>query len=342
MTKIIYLRKKIPVKNISKRWLSRNNPIKELNKEEIIKYLKNIFADINLDNYKMEMYKNIDQNKICIYYKEKYEKIVYHGGGRYGSTYSINVKKILKIQKLYHMRDLKEYIKEICYSDYIYNKYKLSPKIYKKINIYEVYDNNNKKYVCCTYLMDKVEYIFYNFFEQEKMEYIYKQQRQNKKLLDYFMLAIQILIGNIEYLLEEGFVHNDEHDGNFGFNKDGSFKFIDFGKAFFVKNMNKTLYKKIIKEYKLKYEEEKYNEELIIKKYLLRRELKYFREMYYYNDDDDINLDKLYEDKRYSPVKTVIDLLDENEYEFGSYIKYRNKKLNVNECKGLLDKIDLD
>ena len=142
-------------------------------------------------------------------------------------------------------------------------------------------DRNN--YLCGTYLMEKVEYIFCDIFDAYKMKMVY--EKKNKFILENFVLALKICIGNYELLLENNINHNDLHDGNFGFTKSGSFKFIDFGMANMIKNIDKKKYNKIINDYYKKYFDDENNEELIIKKYILFRELKYFRDMYYFDDD---------------------------------------------------------
>jgi hypothetical protein len=59
----------------------------------------------------------------------------------------------------------------------------------------------------------------------------------------------------------------------------------------------------------------------------------------YYFEDNYYQLDDLYEDKNYSPVKQILDSLKEDEYKFGSYKKYSTQKINVVKIKKILDSI---
>jgi serine/threonine protein kinase len=77
--------------------------------------------------------------------------------------------------------------------------------------------------------MENVDYIFCDVFEPYKMREVYEQK--NKLILDSFVLSLRMCIGAIELLIENGIHHNDVHDGNMGFTKEGSFKLIDFGFA---------------------------------------------------------------------------------------------------------------
>ena len=350
--RIVYVKKKILIKEVSKEWYIKTNGIKDiiLDKEKIynkvINYLKNCCKNNEkiINEFLKEFKLKIEDNKVLEKMnelKENNAKILH--GGRYGITLSIQDMKVLKIQKLYHINNIKKYLKEIFMCYYINKLYNLSPKIYS-IYFYEINDkekeilrgqhiklneylkgrHNKYKYICGTYLMDKVEYIFCDLFDAYAMYIAYEQK--NKFILENFVLALKICIGNFELLLEKNINHNDLHDGNFGFTANGNFRLIDFGMTTIIDYNNKK-YKKITL-----FEE---NKEDAIRKYLLLRELKYLRDMYYF-EEESCDLEEFYEDKNYSPIKQVIDKLKKEEYKFGSYKKYVNQKIDVSKIKKII------
>jgi hypothetical protein len=200
----------------------------------------------------------------------------------------------------------------------------------------EKYLIDRKKYMCGTYLMEKIEYIFCDLFDAYTMKIAY--DKRNKFILESFTLGLKICIGNYELLLENNINHNDLHDGNFGFTKGGVFKFIDFGMANLVTNIDKVKYKKIITEYNKNFFDEEKNELLIIKKYILFRELRYLKNMYYFEDESS-QLEEFYEDKHYSPIKQILESLKKNEYKLGSYKKFANHRIDVVKIKKIMDAI---
>jgi hypothetical protein len=167
---------------------------------------------------------------------------------------------------------------------------------------------------------------------------VYENKCKNKIILDNFALALKICIGNLELLMENNINHNDVHDGNFGFTKEGRFRFIDFGMTTLLSHINDSKYKEIVDDYNKDFYDDKNDKNLIIKKHLLFRELRYLKNMYYF-DDDSTRLDFLYEDIKYSPIKHTLNLLKEDEYNFGSHKKYLSQKIDINKLKKMLDSI---
>ena len=48
----------------------------------------------------------------------------------------------------------------------------------------------------------------------------------------------------------------------------------------------------------------------------------------YYFDDDYYQMDDLYEDEKYSPIKQILEGLKKDEYKLGTYKKYTTQKIN--------------
>lgn len=367
--RVVYIKKKIPVKGISNSWLLKNNKIKNILtkeykienldykkiKDNILSYLNNYGMRLKdkeiINNFLNENKFEIDKeilNKVNEL-KKNNAKVLHEG--KYGTTLYYE-DKVLKIQKIRHINEIKKYLREIFMCYYVNKKFGLAPKIH----FCEFYSLNNleknilmtenekiggylcdrNQYICGTYTMNKVEYIFCDLFDPEKMKEMYENKAKNKIILENFSLALKICIGNMELLMENDINHNDLHDGNFGFTKEGKFNFIDFGLSMLISDISESRYKNIINEYSMKYFDEDINEHLIIKKYLLLRELRYLKNMYYF-DDDSVQLEELYNDNKYSPIKTTLELLKKDEYKFGYYKKFLNQKIDIIKVKRILE-----
>ena len=180
-------------------------------KEIINLFLKEFKIDI--DEFILKKVEELKKNKVSVLHE-----------GRYGITLSVNnlEENVLKIQKIHHLREIIKYLKEIFMCYYINKKYNLSPKIYS-INFYNINNiekkiliKHNKKlgnyltdrydYLCGTYLMEKVEYIFCDLFDAYKMKIAH--DKKNKFILENFALSLKICIGNYELLLENDINHH--------------------------------------------------------------------------------------------------------------------------------------
>ena len=373
--RVIYVRKRILIKNLSNKWLIKNNGIErildksyELNDEyyNIIKtnlnnYLINLGASMKDNKLIHDFIKDFDINikkNILEYVKElKKRPLSILHEGRYGTTMLCD-NKVLKIQKLLHINDIKKYLKEIYICYYINKKFNLAPRIYniefksldkeeRRVLIKEHdkigdYLNDKNNYICGNYMMETVDYIFCDVFEPYKMSQIYKQK--NKMVLENFVLGLRMCIGAIELLIDHDIHHNDVHDGNMGFTKEGNFKFIDFGLVLIINNIER--YKNIMKkkkEYKFLnngVNNEVADEVVMVKKYLLYRELRYLRDMYYYEDKE--YLEEIYDDNKYSPVKNTLEGLKANIYVFGNHKKYLNQKVEIKKVANILNRMNED
>jgi hypothetical protein len=373
--RVIYVRKRILIKNLSNKWLIKNNGIErildksyELNDEyyNIIKtnlnnYLINLGESMKDNKLIHDFIKDFDINikkNILEYVKElKKRPLSILHEGRYGTTMLCD-NKVLKIQKLLHINDIKKYLKEIYICYYINKKFNLAPRIYniefKSLDKEERgvlikehekigdYLNDKNNYICGNYMMETVDYIFCDVFEPYKMSQIYKQK--NKMVLENFVLGLRMCIGAIELLIDHDIHHNDVHDGNMGFTKEGNFKFIDFGLVIIINNIER--YKNIMKrkkEYKFLnngVNNEVADEVVMVKKYLLYRELRYLRDMYYYEDKE--YLEEIYDDNKYSPVKNTLEGLKANIYVFGNHKKYLNQKVEIKKVANILNRMNED
>ena len=285
----------------------------KFNKNDLCECLKNI--------KKKNMWEIIEENH------EKYEYKKKNNSGRYSTTFILN-NKIMKNEKiiikdtvLKNLNQLKIISKEIIIQYYLYKKINISPNIH----MFYILEEKNK---IKTYIgMDKVNYIFFQFFNIDKMYKFYKMK--NTIVLDQFTLALNIYIGNLEKIILNGILHNDSHDGNFGFLKDGEIKFIDFGEAKIIEyypglidNINNTINYDIFT-----------NEINTLYCTYLYDELDYFIDMYYFDNDynkkDKERYKNFYNSKKYSPVKNIFKLLKNNQYKFGYFLKYASLKLNI-------------
>jgi hypothetical protein len=170
------------------------------------------------------------------------------------------------------------------------------------------------------------------------MEKIYEKKENPlmKKIINIYLLAIKIYIGSLEILLDTNICHNDAHDGNFGFNKQGELKFIDFGMAIILTELSDEQKKKILYEEKIKYcIESEESDNNIIKNYYLLNDLRYFRNMFYLEED----LSDLYEEDKISPIKNTIEKLKKGEYKFGTFKEYGKKKIDINNLLKYLENI---
>ena len=367
--RIVYVRKKLLIKNLSDKWLIRNNRIdKILNKKyeindefykTIKEEIKNYLTRIGLSMRDKDIIYNFLQDFDINIKKDilEYVSVLKTGGinvlheGRYGTTLLCD-NKVLKIQKLLHINAIKKYLKEIFVCYYINKKLNLAPKVYniefksldkteKDILINENekigrYLNNKYNYICGNYMMENVEYIFCDVFDPYKMSEVYEQN--NKLILENFVLSLRMCIGAIELLIDHGIHHNDVHDGNMGFTKEGNFKLIDFGLAIILDEDIEKYKKNIKQKKKYNFLEMEEDEKLMVKKYLLYRELNYLREMYYYEDME--YLEDLYNNDKYSPVKNTMEALKNNNYKFGNHKKYLNQKIEIVKIMNILNKIN--
>ena len=189
------------------------------------------------------------------------------------------------------------------------------------------YNNNIRIFIG----MDKIDYIFFQLFDINKIYRCFNlREYYHLIVLNIFVLALKIYIGSLEKLILNGILHNDSHDGNFGFNKSGKLFFIDFGEAknieifdnLFDNNSNTINYDVFTSQINSLYCSYLYDE------------LNYFLDMYYFDDDYSSsninNYRKLYKSDLYSPIRDVFKLLKNNQYKFGYHLQYVNSSIDIN------------
>tara|TARA_B110000259_G_C14031185_1_gene406762 strand:- start:327 stop:1349 length:1023 start_codon:yes stop_codon:yes gene_type:complete len=279
--------------------------INRIDYDTVNNYILNLFVNIDYDcsaelcNMEIENYK--DTIKVFNY---SYDLISVHKSGRYSDTYIIKNKKdnteyILRNTIIKSHKQFIEVFKEIFIQKYCNKQLNIAPKIYNL----KLLNKDNKIYL--SIIMKRLKVTFFKHFKITK---VYKSfTEKDSGLFNDFNSILPTLVGNVEYIIDNGISHNDTHDENICFDYDGKMYIIDYDNAIVLDN-NDDLKKSKIKA--------------------LLNDLKHFVKTYFYFKCFSVyDKNSMYELYSNTFLKKVIDDINNNDYVFGECIKYKDCKI---------------